>query len=352
MTFHELQAEVFQLREENAQLRTENGRLLRENVELKKALKELEARFEELEREQKRQAAPFRRRDELKVDPKLQKKRGRKPGHPGAFRQPPKEFDETIIVTLDKCPHCAGEVEPRQMRTQFIEEIPPIKPHITRLVTWSGLCPQCGQVHSTHPLQTSLGQGAAGTQLGPRAQGLAVLLHEQYSVPMEKTCQILKQGFGLSLTSGGLSQLLDRVANKLHGQYDELLERIRQSDVVYADETSWYVGAAGYWLWVFTTPTSTVYRIAGSRGLCELLRQIQVSQTQVHLPSLASDQATTPAAQDEGLHLPRRLGATVGRSPGVDGAARRTRARGLRCAPHNHRSPRRRAIGSGDKADR
>lgn len=259
MTFESLLLENFQLREENA-------RLGLENAELKQALKELQTRFDELEREQKRQAAPFRRREQLKIDPKLQKKRGRKPGHPGAFRQPPKEFDETIIVTLDSCPHCAGEVEPRQMRTQYIEEIPPIKTHITRLVTWSGVCPQCGQVHSTHPLQTSLGQGVAGTQLGPRAQGLAVLLHEHYSVPMEKTCQILKQGFGLSLTSGGLSQLLDRVADKLHGQYDELLERIRRSDVVYADETSWYVGAAGYWLWVFTTPTSTIYRIAGSRG--------------------------------------------------------------------------------------
>ena len=205
-------------------------------------------------------------RDRWKVAPRQQKRRGRKPGQPGAFRQPPKEFDETIIVTLNKCPHCEGQVEPRQMRTQYIEEIPPIKPRVTRLVTWSGICPQCGQVHSTHPLQTSLAQGAAGTHLGPRAQGLAVLLHEHFGVPMDKTCKILQRGFGLSLTSGGLSQLLARVAHKLQGQYDELLERVRQSDVVYADETSWYVGAPGYWLWVFTTPTSTIYRIAGSRG--------------------------------------------------------------------------------------
>jgi len=81
-----------------------------------------------------------------------------------------------------------------------------------------------------------------------------------------KTCAVLKQGFGLSLSSGGLSQLLQRVAGKLQGQYQELHERIRTSDAVYADETSWYVGCPGYWLWVFTTPTSTVYRIAGSRG--------------------------------------------------------------------------------------
>jgi hypothetical protein len=259
MTIEELLAENSRLREENAQLRVQND-------ELSKLVKELQTRQAELEREQKRQAGPFRRREESKVPPGEKKKQGRKPGHPGAFRKRPTEFDETIVVTLDKCPQCLGEVEPQQMLTQFIEELPPIKPRVTRLVTWSGCCPQCGDVHSTHPLQTSRAQGAAGTQLGPRAQGFAVLLHKYYGVPMRKACKILKQGFGLSLTSGGLSQLLDRVADKLQGKYDELLERVRASDVVYADETSWYVGGPGHWLWVFTTPTSTVYRIASSRG--------------------------------------------------------------------------------------
>jgi transposase len=248
------------------ELLAENARLLAENAELVELVKKLREQVEALERETKRQAGPFRRREESKVPPGEKKKQGRKPGHPGTCRKRPTEFDETIVVTLDKCPKCLGEVEPQQMLTQFIEELPPIKPRVTRLVTWSGCCPQCGEVHSTHPLQTSRAQGAAGTQLGPRAQGFAVLLHKYYGVPMRKACKILKQGFGLSLTSGGLSQLLDRVADKLQGKYDELLERVRTSDAVYADETSWYVGGPGHWLWVFTTPTSTVYRIASSRG--------------------------------------------------------------------------------------
>ena len=268
----------------NEQLKREKRELAAENLQLRLQLEELEQRssaevaelksqlaqalklMEELQRSSRRQAGPFQRRQEQKVKPDEKKKPGRKPGHPGAFRRRPAEFDETIVVTLDKCPQCHGQVEPQQMLTQVIEELPPIKPRVTRLVTWSGCCPQCGEVHSTHPLQTSRAQGAAGTQLGPRAQGFAVLLHKYYGLPLRKACQILKQGFGLSLTSGGLSQLLDRVADKLQGKYDELLERVRTSDAVYADETSWYVGGPGHWLWVFTTPTSTVFRIASSRG--------------------------------------------------------------------------------------
>jgi transposase len=251
---------------ENARLRAENEKLRAENDVLGALVKSLEERLAGIERVQKRQAAPFRRPEEKKVDPAQQKKKGRKPGHPGAFRRQPKDFDQTVIVPLDHCPKCHGRVELLQMLTQFIEELPPIKPILTRLVTWLGQCGQCGKVRSSHPLQTSLAQGVAGTQLGPRAQAFAVLLNKYYGLPLRKACSVLKQGFGLSLTSGGLSQLLQRVADKLKGQYDQLLERIRKSDAVYADETSWWVGGPGYWLWVFTTPTGTAYRIANSRG--------------------------------------------------------------------------------------
>lgn len=235
-------------------------------ADLEQQLKEALRRIAELERANARQAGPFRRREELKVKPEEQKKPGRKPGHPGAYRQQPRDFDETIVVTLDCCPKCSGPVEPGQMLTQYIEEIPPIKPRVTRLVTFAGKCPHCGEVHSTHELQTSRAQGAAGVQLGPRAQALSIVLNKHYGLPLRKTCKILKQGFGLSLTSGGLSQLLHRAAEKLQGQYDQLIEQMRSSDAVYADETSWYVGGPGHWLWVFTNPHSTVYRIASSRG--------------------------------------------------------------------------------------
>jgi transposase len=259
MTLEELLAE-------NARLRAENEKLRAENEVLQALAKSLEERLGSIEREQKRQAAPFRRREELKVKEGDRKKPGRKPGHRGDYRRVPTRIDETVCVTLDACPHCRGPVELLQMLTQYIEELPPIKPIITRLVTWLGQCAKCGEVRSTHPLQTSLAQGAAGTHLGPRAQALAVLLNKHYHLPLRQACGVLRQGFGLSLSGGGLSQLICRVAGKLRGKYEQLIEQIRTSDAVYADETSWYVGGPGYWLWVFTTPTSTVYRIASSRG--------------------------------------------------------------------------------------
>jgi len=83
---------------------------------------------------------------------------------------------------------------------------------------------------------------------------------------MRRTCKILRELAGLELTAGGLSQMIDRLAERLEGDYEGLIERIRGSPAVNADETSWWVGGPGWWLWTFTCPQVTVYRVERSRG--------------------------------------------------------------------------------------
>jgi transposase len=155
------------------------------------------------------------------------------------------------------------EVLPRE---QFIEDIPPIRPHVTRLLTYQGTCPRCGTVASRHPLQMSEASGAAKVQLGPRALAMAVAINKRHGVTQRTTCRLLKDLTGLCLTSGGLSQALQRVSRKLDGAYQQLKTDLRGRPAVFADETSWYVGAPGSWLWTFTSDTTTVYRIEASRG--------------------------------------------------------------------------------------
>ena len=84
---------------------------------------------------------------------------------------------------------------------------------------------------------------------------------------MRKTCTVLRRLCGLSLTPGGLSHLLVRVAGKVEAEYGQLVEQLRTSDAVFADETSWWVGGPGWWLWVFTTREGlTFYRVDEHRG--------------------------------------------------------------------------------------
>ena len=272
-TIVRLTEQVAKLTDEVKRLRTafeherNDNRLLRESLErAQEENRRLRELLEQAQREAARQAAPFRRRDDKKKDDGDKKPPGRKPGHPGHHRPVPDRVDEEHEVPLDRCPECGGEIDDVRPIEQYIEEIPPVRPRVYRIVTYEAHCPRCGEVRSTHPLQTSRGRGAAKVQLGPRALAVAAALNKVCGLTMRTTCRVLKDLLGLSLSPGGLSHAMDRIADRLCGRYEQLLEDIRGSPAVHADETSWYVGEPGWWLWTFTTPQTTVYRVDGSRG--------------------------------------------------------------------------------------
>ena len=254
-------------------LRAENASLYQQLEVTTKRLAQLEEALEAALRAAHRQAAPYR------IEPQKRavapKRPGRQRGHPGAFRHKPDYLDEDIEVGLCSCPHCGGtQFKDQNAIEQLIEDILPVRPHVTRLTTYHATCVGCGQsVRSKHPLQMSLASGAAGVHLGPRALAVAADLNKAKGLPMRKTCAVLRDCFGLQLTSGGLSQALDRLAAKVKPQYDALATELRQAPALHSDETSWWVAGPGWWLWVFTTQLLTFYVVAQSRGR-ELLSDI------------------------------------------------------------------------------
>lgn len=247
------------------ELETENARLRAENEELRQLIKQLRDRIEQLERAAARQAAPFRREDKDRKPPETHGMPGRKPGHPPAHRQTPPQIDDHVEVRLDGCPCCGEPVADIEACEQFIEELPVTRPHVTRLVTYTGRCLRCGEVRSTHPMQVSTATGAAKVHLGARALGLAALLNKHLGLTTRSTCRVLESLCGLRITPGGLTQAMHRVADKAKGSFLELLAGLRSQPAVYADETSWWVSGPR-WLWTFTTPERTIYRVEHSRG--------------------------------------------------------------------------------------
>lgn len=224
----------------------------------------LQQQVEQLQAAAKRPAAPFRIKDPKRCT--QPRRPGRRAGHPGVARARP-PVDEHIEVGLQGCPHCGGALEAVRAVDQLIEEIPPVRPHVVHLTTYRGHCPHCDcEVRSTHPLQVSTATGAAGVQLGPRALAMAAELNKHLGLTMRGTCRVLRTLFGLSLSPGGLAQALARVAQRLAPDYAQLQDAIRAGPLVHSDETSWWVGGPGYWLWVFTRPDLTLYRVADGRG--------------------------------------------------------------------------------------
>lgn len=249
---------------ENTQLHSQNQEKDAALLESQAALQRSNEQIEEWQRQAHRQAAPFRRPKEKRSS--SPGRPGRKKGHRGAYRPIPKHIDQEEHIPLPACPCCQGPLIDQRSLTQYIEEIPPIRPHVTKLTTEQGWCAHCQKdVYSTHPLQTGRADGAAQVQLGPRALALAADLKAK-GLSMRKTVAILEAGFGLKLTPGGLALALQRMGRRVAGDYEKMPELLRASPVVHADETSWWVGGPGWWLWVFTTQDKTHYVVSQSRG--------------------------------------------------------------------------------------
>jgi transposase len=259
----EQRREIERLREDLRRSEAERQRLRRENDKLKE---ELDA----ARRAVYRQAAPFSRGTRRAEPRRAGRKAGAAYGRRG-HRGRPSQIDETYTAPLPgACPHCDGPVRLKRMAPQFQEELPVQRPLVRRFDVHIGECTRCRRrVQGRHPLQTSDALGAAAVQLGPQAVAFAVLLNKRYGLPYGKIAGVLRERFGLTVTRGGLVHAIARAARQAQPTYGALRDTVRGSPVVTVDETSWRVDADLQWLWVWTTPDTTVYAILPGRGLAQ-----------------------------------------------------------------------------------
>jgi transposase len=261
------QREITQLRDELARAAQRRRALERERDRLKRQNERLKQQLDAARRAGFRQAAPF-----AKDRPQG---RGGRPGRRAgaaygrcARRPRPRRVDETYTAPLPlACPDCGGAIAGTRVATQYQEDLPVVRPVVRRFDVHVGCCTQCGRrVQGRHRLQTSDALGAANVHLGPGAVTFVVLMHTHFGVPLEKIATVLRERFGLTVTAGGLAQVLHRTARRATPTYAALCEQVRGSPVVTPDETGWRVGAVPHWLWVFATPDTTVYAIRPGRS--------------------------------------------------------------------------------------
>jgi hypothetical protein len=79
------------------------------------------------------------------------KKPGAKEGHPGSRRETPERNDEEKEHSLEKCP-CCGEAlgAPFEERTRITEDIPEVKPVITKHIIKRYRCKGCGKTQGAY----------------------------------------------------------------------------------------------------------------------------------------------------------------------------------------------------------
>lgn len=258
-----------QARKEAERLQEESERLQKEKQRLEDELKRLRKELDAAQRAAKRQAAPFSR-GQPKSDPQPP---GRKSG--AAYgrhhqRPIPDRVDEEIQVGIpEQCPACGGPLKVERVEWQYQEEIVR-RTWVRRFRIPICRCERCGKrVQGRHRLQTSDALGAAAVQVGPEAVTLGVLMNKSLGLPHADAAAILKHGFGLSLSRGGICRAIQRVARKAEATWHALRDAAQRSVLAHMDETGWKVEAQLRWLWAVVTDQITFCEILPGRGFAE-----------------------------------------------------------------------------------
>jgi transposase len=265
----ELAQELRRTREERDQARRRNEQLEKENQGLQEENKRLRKELETAQRASRRQAAPFSR-GKPKSRPKPP---GRKSGvnHGPHHQRPiPDHVDEEITVSVPtQCPACGGPLTVERVESQYQEEIVR-RTWVRRFRIPVCRCTQCDQrVQGRHPLQTSDALGAAAVQVGPEAVTLGVLMNKSLGLPHADAAAILRQGFGLTMSRGGICRAIQRVARRAEATWNALRDAAQRSALAHMDETGWKVEAQLRWLWAVVSEQVTFCEILPGRGFAE-----------------------------------------------------------------------------------
>jgi transposase len=256
----ELEEENAALRKRDAERSREMDALREEMVKLRKEIEEWKRGFRE--RRKRRTSRPEGKRAASG------KPRGRKPGHVGSRPAVPGRIDDEVEHPMPSSCSCGGAiVSTGETDSTVVIDIPPVQPKHTRHTAHVGRCDRCNKRAAVRlPGAPAAGKSIARVSLGPNVQAMSLGLRFEQDVPLDKIGAFLGQWYGIRITSGGLSQMFDRLRRRSGPSYDELVTVARASAVVGLDESSLRQDGVSGWMWLMRTDRVSVFRAEMSRA--------------------------------------------------------------------------------------
>ncbi len=266
------------LNEELLSLREKNRVLSEENKELKKHLELLSERIKRQEEEIQRLKEenqklrlilfgfkpPKKEQSESsnEVSKPEPKKLGPPVGHKGISRKKPERVDKTVVLKLDTCPHCNGELsELKQTRERYTEDIVPVTLYVTKYIIKQGYCKKCGKI--VYPEVPEV--------IDNCHFGLHFLLYITYlryvmNLPDNKIATLLNDIYGAKVSEGTIVEYLKRAAHIFGNEYDRIKELMKELKTCHYDDTGQRVKGMNRWLWVFISNEVVLYYSSKSRS--------------------------------------------------------------------------------------
>ena len=179
-----------------------------------------------------------------------ERKGSRKP-RPHGFARQRMAPAHRVEHVLETCPDCgAGLAGGWTQRTREVIEVPVAPAEVTEHVFVARVCPVWERRRTPKADLGGVvrGQGRLGVNLVSLIS-LIVALREEGRLPIRTIQWYLETVHQLRLSAGGITQVLHGVARRAQQAVAEVLELVRTSKVMHADETGWRQDGENGYVW-------------------------------------------------------------------------------------------------------
>src|SRR5665213_280998 len=195
---------------------------------------------------------------------KTDMKAGGQPGHEGATLECSIEVDEVIKHSPGFCNCCGNDLSNTTetfISSRQLIDIPPIMLKRIEHQIFKKQC-SCGHImESSFPAYV-----ANPVQYGTNVEALVGYLHSRQYIPYARMQEFLGDVMGLPVSTGGIHNILQRLAKKAKPFYDTIKERIEQATCIGTDETGLNVNGKKHWMWTWQNSELTYIVCSDNRG--------------------------------------------------------------------------------------
>ena len=192
-----------------------------------------------------------------------QSKEPRKP-RPHGFARARMTPTHRVEHVVEQCPDCGTQLSGGwAQRTREVIDLPQVPAQVTEHVYLTRTCPRCRRC--CVPKAQLDGVVMGKQRLGINVISLIAVLREEARLPLRTIRWHLDTVHGLQLSLGAIVAATQQVAGKAQRVVADILEQVRGSPVVHADETGWRQDGHNGYVWTFSTPNQR-YFLRRNRG--------------------------------------------------------------------------------------
>jgi transposase len=192
------------------------------------------------------------------------RKVGGQPGHEGNTLEFHSKVDETVKHSPVECSRCGNDLANHHEELTSKRQLIDIPTIVLKCIEHQVYKKQCSCGHTTFGnFPTYV---ASPVQYGPNVESLIAYLHARQYLPYGRAKEFLNDVMGLSISIGGIHNILQRFAQKALPMYNTIKEKIEQATCVGADETGVNINGKNHWAWTWQNDTLTYIVCAASRG--------------------------------------------------------------------------------------